>query len=211
MPAATTSSTRERMLDAAQALVLERGFTATTVDAVLDATGASKGSFFHHFPTKTALGRALVQRYADADADTLERFMRAAEERSADPGDQLLDFVRAFEEASDELAHVQPGCLFVSFVYEQRLPDGADVAATIVAAIELWRARILDKLERAAATRPLAAPVDLPSLADQVFATFEGGFVLARATGDPTKLRSQLRHLRTYLTLLLGDRPTTAP
>jgi hypothetical protein len=51
---------------------------------------------------------------------------------------------------------------------------------------------------------PLEVEVDLPSLADQVFTIFEGGFVLARATKDVTALRAQLAHLRQYLELLFG-------
>ena len=52
------------------------------------------------------------------------------------------------------------------------------------------------------AAHPPAAEVDLPSLADQVFAAFEGGFILARALQDPTHLQAQLAHLRHYLALL---------
>lgn len=42
-----------------------------------------------------------------------------------------------------------------------------------------------------------------------VFTTFEGAFILARATDDPTCLRSQLVHLRRHLQLLIGvaERP----
>jgi hypothetical protein len=36
-----------------------------------------------------------------------------------------------------------------------------------------------------------------------VFSTFEGGFILARATNDPVHLRRQLSHMRKYLELLL--------
>jgi hypothetical protein len=47
--------------------------------------------------------------------------------------------------------------------------------------------------------------VDLESLADQVFTTFEGGFILARAMHDPSHLRAQLTHLRHYLELLFDS------
>ena len=53
----TATDTRERILDAAQQLVMERGFSATTVDAILEAAGSSKGAFFHHFASKADLGR----------------------------------------------------------------------------------------------------------------------------------------------------------
>lgn len=199
----TTTDTRQRILEAAHDLVFERGFTGTTVDAILGATGASKGAFFHHFPTKGALGKALIDRYALLDAEVLETHMARAEEQSDDPAEQLIAFVKSFEDDIDAGELTQPGCLFASYVYEQ-IPEEADSDAVILRAIALWRERTLEKLEQAAAIRPLAHPVDLPSLADQVWTVFEGGFVLARATKDQTKLRDQLAQLRVYLTLLFG-------
>lgn len=207
MTATSPPSTRDRLLDVAEELVLRSGFAATTVDAILGATGASKGAFFHHFPSKRALGTALVERYARADAEILETFMTRAEAAYDDPADQLIEFVAAFERAVDETAGSRPGCLFVSFIYEQAIDDQA-THELIVESIELWRSRILDKLESAAEIHPPAVAVDLPSLADQVFTIFEGGFILARATGDPERVGAQLSHLRSYLVLLFGrERP----
>jgi TetR/AcrR family transcriptional repressor of nem operon len=194
--------TRERILAAAQQLVIERGFSATTVDAILDAAGASKGAFFHHFPSKADLGQILVERYARADGELLEHLMGHAEARTDNPAEQLIEFLRAFEAGIEDLSLQQPGCLFVSFIYEQ-FPGQEATRKLILDDILLWRARILDKLTFATEHHPPALPIDLESLADQVFTTLEGGFILARATDDPLKLRDQLRHLRTYLTLLL--------
>ncbi len=195
--------TRERLLDVAQKLVLERGFSATSVDAVIAGAGVTKGAFFHHFASKNALGGALMQRYADADARSLETFLAAAEELSDDPAEQLLAFARMFEIASGDLPAIQSGCLFASYVYEAEL-DGEGTSELIAHSIGLWHARMLELLEAAARTHPPVVDVDLPSLADQVFATFQGGFILARGLGDPTRLRAQLAQLRQYLELLFG-------
>jgi TetR/AcrR family transcriptional repressor of nem operon len=199
-------ATRERILDAAQRLVLERGFAATSVDAVLAEAAVAKGGFFHHFPSKSALGLALVERYAAADERALDDFMAAAEAETDDPAEQLVAFVRHFEQAAAELARDQPGCLFVSFIYERELaaPGIDDVITT---SIRLWHDRLLEKLEAAADAHPPAVAVDLLSLADQVFTTFEGGFILARAMKDPDHLRGQLAHVRHYLALLFQVSP----
>jgi TetR/AcrR family transcriptional regulator, transcriptional repressor for nem operon len=200
------SATRERILDAAQRIVLERGFAATSVDAVLQEAPATKGAFFHHFPSKNDLGRALLERYAAADERMLDDFMAAAEAESDDPAEQLVAFVRHFEQAADELAPAQPGCLFVSFIYESQLA-GAGEDDLIATSIRHWRTRLLEKLEAAAELHPPAIAVELNSLADQVFTTFEGGFILARAMHDPGHLRAQLAHVRHYLELLFGLSP----
>ena len=119
----------------------------------------------------------------------------------------LCPFERDGEDAADgEMALAQPGCLFVSFVYEQ-VPDTDAVRPLIVEAIEHWRSRITDKLTLAREAARLPGDIDLDSLADHVFTTFEGAFILARATDDPTHVRSQLGHLRRYLQLLLDPAP----
>ena len=195
------TATRKRILDAAQDIVLDRGFAATSVDAVLAEASVTKGAFFHHFPSKLELGRALLERYAAADEQLLEEFMAAAEAQADDPAEQVVAFVREFERVAGELPATQPGCLFVSFIYERQLAgEGSD--DIIGTSIRQWRSRLLEKLEAAAAVHPPAADVDLPSLADQVFTTFEGGFILTRAMHDPAHLRAQLAHLRHYVELL---------
>jgi TetR/AcrR family transcriptional regulator, transcriptional repressor for nem operon len=198
-----TTPVRDRILDAAHELVIARGFDATTVDAIIDAAGASKGAFFHHFESKPELGRALVERYAAADRVILDQFISGAEGLTQDPARQLVELVRQFETAADRIALSQPGCLFVSFVYES-VADTDGIRLLIVDAIEHWRTRIADKLERAAAAGKLPPDIDIPSLADHVFTTFEGAFILARATGDPGHVRAQIGHLRRYLELVLN-------
>jgi TetR/AcrR family transcriptional repressor of nem operon len=200
------NATRDRILDAAQRIVLERGFAGTSVDAVLAEASVTKGGFFHHFPTKQALGLALVERYAAVDLQVLDDFMAGAEASADDPAEQLIAFVRRFEEAVVELAAVQPGCLFGSFVYERELaaPGTEEI---IVHSIQTWRDRLLGKLEEAAETHPTAIDVDLPSLANQIFTTFQGGFILARAMHEPDHLRRQLAHVRQYLELLFALAP----
>ena len=194
---------RDRILDAAEELVISNGFHATTVDAVLAAADASKGAFFHHFSSKADLGRALVDRYASADLELLEEYMVAAEGASDDPADQLVDFIRRFEESAHELVGDEPGCLYALFVYE-RVPEAAGLSQIVVDAIRAWRERIVAKLQAIDPRPPNLEGVDLAALADHVFATFEGAYVLARATGEPDHVRSQVAQLRRYLELLLA-------
>jgi TetR/AcrR family transcriptional repressor of nem operon len=195
--------TRERILDGAERLILDRGLAGTSIDEILSETGTSKGAFFHHFPSKNHLARALVERYAANDVAFLEDYMGRAEAASDDPATQVLEFVRLFEEAADEMVAQQPSCLYVSYIYDRQLfEDGTN--DVIVGAVTAWRERLADKLRAAAELHPPAAPVDFAALADHVFATFEGAFVLARATSDPRVMRNQLELVRGYLALLFG-------
>jgi TetR/AcrR family transcriptional repressor of nem operon len=203
------AATRERILDAAQRLVLARGFAATSVDAVISEAATTKGAFFHHFGSKDDLGRALVARYAAEDERALEGLMAAAEADADDPAEQLIAFLRRFEHATGAIFSTQPGCLFVSFIYERHL-SREGTHDLIQGSIRQWRHRLLDKLRAAAAAHPPAVAVDLPSLADQVFTVVEGGFILSRAMDDPDHLRAQLAHLRHYVALLFQVSPDAA-
>lgn len=203
------TATRNRILDSAERLVLERGFGATSVGAVIADSRSSKGAFFHHFASKDDLGRALVARYAAADVAHLEQFMAAAEAESDDPAERVVAFVRLFEEVADEIVAVQPSCLYVSFINERQLdPEGT--AEPIVEAILAWRERILELLRAAADRRPVPAGVDLEALADHVFVTFEGAFILGRSLQDGAHMRRQLRLVRVLLEQVLGTRPAGA-
>jgi len=51
--------TRQRLLDAAQALFVERGFEATTTDMILAAAKSSKGAMYHHFDSKADMLAAI--------------------------------------------------------------------------------------------------------------------------------------------------------
>lgn len=54
----------EEILDATEALILEVGATACSVQELAKRSGASVGSIYHFFPTKEAIFDALRERYA---------------------------------------------------------------------------------------------------------------------------------------------------
>jgi AcrR family transcriptional regulator len=56
--------TRERLLDAAEAVVAEKGFDAASIEEFVHAAGVSRGTFYNYFPTASDLLAALNQRVA---------------------------------------------------------------------------------------------------------------------------------------------------
>lgn len=68
-PQPSEPSTRDRILNALEQLLLESGPLHATLDAVAAAAGVSKGGLLYHFPSKDALIAAMVRRLGDrADA-----------------------------------------------------------------------------------------------------------------------------------------------
>jgi TetR/AcrR family transcriptional regulator, transcriptional repressor for nem operon len=191
-------------MDAAESLVLDHGFGGTTVDAVLERAGVTKGAFFHHFATKAELGLALVERYAERDAAHLDRHCQSAEQASDDPLEQLLHFVRLFE---DEMRRAPvdsvPGCLFAAYCYQKQLFDETTLQVARQAMVR-WRTRLSEMLSAAADANPPVADVDLEAVADMMLVVFEGAFVVARTRGETPLIAEQLAQYKTYLRLLFG-------
>jgi TetR/AcrR family transcriptional repressor of nem operon len=195
--------TRERILDAAERLILDKGLSATSVDEILTASETSKGAFFHHFPSKNHLARALVERYAANDIAFLDEITARAEAISDDPAQQIIAFLRLFEEGAQETVSQQPSCLYVSYIFDKQLfVDGTN--EVIASAFVAWRKRLAEKLGQAAKTHPPRMPIDLDTLADHLSATYEGAFMMGRALSDPGLMRRQLELIRQQVALLFG-------
>ncbi len=130
-------ATRERILSAAQKLVIENGYAATSVDQVIAASASSKGAFFHHFESKRALADALVDRYVASDIAFLDDALAAAREHS-DPAERAIAFLRFFEDMADELMEEQSGCLYTSILTERELVTSG-ASDPITKAVVIWR------------------------------------------------------------------------
>ena len=65
---------RDRLLDAAERVVVESGATHLTLDAVAKSAGVSKGGLLYHFPSKEALLEGMLARhFEDVDAEINRR------------------------------------------------------------------------------------------------------------------------------------------
>ena len=84
-------SSREAILDAAEAVVLASGAVHLTLDAVAECAGVSKGGLLYNFPSKEALLQAMVdrnmRRLGQEHAAALARLPPA-------PGRELTAFVQ---------------------------------------------------------------------------------------------------------------------
>lgn len=194
------SVNRERILDVAEHLVIDNGFAATSLDQVIKAAGTSKGAFFHHFDSKADLARSLTERYVTGDIAQLETALETTVS-VADPAERVMAFIRYFEDGADEMMSAQSSCLYVAVLTEQQLVSNG-TADLINHAITTWRKEIAELLTAAATARDVDLG-DVDALADHVFVTFEGAFLLCRSTGTPEHMRAQLRVLRQLLSGLL--------
>src|SRR5579864_204129 len=92
---------RERLLDAAERVVVESGATHLTLDAVAKSAGVSKGGLLYHFPSKEALLEGMLTRhFENVDAEVTKRL--ANRTRKASRADMLRERVQVLLELHPE-------------------------------------------------------------------------------------------------------------
>ncbi|TGD71786.1 TetR/AcrR family transcriptional regulator [Mangrovimicrobium sediminis] len=192
---------REKILDVAQASILQKGFSATSIEEILEKAHITKGGFFYHFPGKSELARALVERYLRDDMVFFDTLERRARELSDDPLQQMLLFINLLAEAMENLEDVHPGCLVASFTYESQLLD-EDIKALIATGTLQWREKFAGMLARIEESHRANLEVDHDEVADMLSATIEGGIILSRVMADKALLVQQLKQYRNYIKLM---------
>jgi AcrR family transcriptional regulator len=195
------SDTRERLLELAEAAVLEKGFAATSIDELIAAVGITKGGFFYHFRDKGDLAKALMLRYLERDREILDGIFTRADELNEDPLHGFLVALRLFAEMLAELPDAHPGCLAASFCYQDQLFN-REIRDLNRSGVLAWRVRFRERLERIAAVYPPRIDVDLDSLADMVAGLVEGAIILSRILKDRNALPKQILLYRDFIRLV---------
>jgi AcrR family transcriptional regulator len=130
----TTAGARERLLDAAEALIYADGIHATGVDAIVRLSGTARKSFYTHFESKDALVAAALER---RDERWMNWFTVGTVQRGRTPRTRLLgmfDVLRewfasddfhgcAFLNASGEIATADDPIRIVAREHKERLLD----------------------------------------------------------------------------------------
>ncbi len=196
----TSSGTRDKLLDAAVALIRRQGFAATSIDQLCAAAEVTKGGFFHHFASKEALGVAAAEHWG---AVTAPLFAAAGYHAAPDALARVLAYLdlreTMIEGASDAFT-----CLAGTLAQEVH-QSHPKIARAAQAAIEGHAATLEADIAEALAAHAVAG-VDARGLALHFQVVLQGGFVLAKAQGDAEVARASVRHLKRYVTLLCkGD------
>ena len=189
---------RARLIEAGRSLVRRKGFAATSVDDLCAAAGVTKGAFFHHFPSKEALGVALID---DWTAMTGALFAAHPYNTLPDPLDRVFGYLDLRREL---LGQPVPefSCVAgttVQEAYETSVPIREAAERSVTSGFEHVR------LHLAAALRAHPVPgVTAEGLAQQFQVATQGGIILAKALNDPAPAREAFDHLERNLRLLFG-------
>ena len=189
---------RERILEVAEKAILAKGFAATSIEEIITAVGITKSGFFYHFPDKSDLAKALLQRYIDHEEVLLGGLFQRADELHEDPLHGFLVGLKMFAEMMSDLPTAHPGCIIASVCYQEQLFN-RDVVELNASALLAWRKRFRERFELIAQIYPPKIPVDFDALADMMSGLVDGGIILSRVLKDKDLLPKQVMLYRDFV------------
>ena len=196
-PKRPIAAARQKLLDAAVSVIRTKGYSATTIDQLCATAGVAKGSFFHHFKDKEALGVAAADYWSDM---TGALFAAAAYHQHADPLDRVLGYID-FRKAVLTGGVAEFSCLVGTMV--QEVYDSYPVIrAACEASISGHTAKVEADIAEAIKHHRIGAKWTARSLALYTQAVLQGAFILAKATGDAAVAADSVDHLRRYVELV---------
>jgi TetR/AcrR family transcriptional repressor of nem operon len=185
-----TTDTASQILDVAEQLVQVRGFNAFSYADVAGELGLTNAALHYHFPTKSALGEALIAHYAIRFIGALDEI----DESDADP-------VRKLDAYADLYAGVlrnQRMCLCGMLAAEhETLSAGMQGAvADFFEGNEHWLAEVLKKGRDDGVLSFAGSPLEE---ARSIVSGLEGALLIARSFGDIKRFKSATSHILSAL------------
>lgn len=198
------AQTREHILAAAEKMILQRGYSGTSIEEIIGEAGITKGGFFYHFDGKSDLARHLMLRYLENDGRFFGDLSERARSLTEDPLQQFLLFLKLMAEALADIPGTHPGCLVASFTYEARQFD-EEIRRLNTQGVLSWRELFMDHLANIAEKYPMKIEQPIDELADLLTSVIEGGIIMSKVLEEGDALPNQILQYRSYIRLVFGD------
>jgi TetR/AcrR family transcriptional repressor of nem operon len=193
------SETAEQILDLAERLIQTQGYCAFSYQDIADALGIRKASIHYHFASKTALGKAVVDRY-------VERFGTALAAMAQDQSKSamaMLDFYAEpylqFSKSPDRV------CLCGALAGEMMaLPQ--EIRESVDRFFRSHLVWLTGIFERGLARGEFTLAIPASKMARLVLAALQGALLVKRTTGDASQLKDVVTALKAQLSAGRGKR-----
>ena len=190
------SDTRSRMIETTARLLQHRGYHGASLNEILEASGAPRGSLYFHFPGgKEQLAIEATRAAVDEATQALAAMLAQSKDAAAG--------VRAYAEAAAQLMRESDytfGCPVSPLILDAS-GGVAELAKLCRDAFETWTGMIAAALNAAGLSKARAASLALLSVT-----AIEGALLAARAYRDIKPLMTVGAELEAVLTAALPRR-----
>jgi TetR/AcrR family transcriptional regulator, transcriptional repressor for nem operon len=189
--AKTPNGTAERILDIAERLVQTRGFNSFSYADIAGEMGITTASLHYHFRGKAELGQALVTRYAERFADSLQEIDREI------PGSlaKLDAYARLYAGVLEGERMCMCGVLAAEY---QTLPK--PMRGAVIRFFDDNQHWLAGVLAQGRKDKTLAFTGSPDDVAQSILSTLEGAMLVARPYGSLAKFNSTAHQLLASLT-----------
>ena len=188
---------RRAILDAAAAIFGERGYTAASLNQIIDASGLTKGGFYFHFPSKQALALAVV-------ADQNERWFTGAM-TEANQHERAIDRLFALPKVLARLTAQGQGPGSLRSLIEELARD-PDLRDEVCGSIRVGVQATADQFREAQAEGTIHADLDPDAMAEIAVGGFVGMQALTDQLGDQD-LERRVESLIAFVRAAITARP----
>jgi TetR/AcrR family transcriptional regulator, transcriptional repressor for nem operon len=193
------AETRRKLVDATVRLIQRQGFAATTVDQICAEAGLTKGSFFHYFENKEAVGHAAVDGFAAMGTALYDAVRK-------DPCVDPLERIHQHFEIMIEMAR-QPGnpmvCV-IGMLSQEMAGTHPSLRDTCSGHLGAWTDRVATMLTDAKKAHPPRIDFDPESVAWMLNSLWQGSMLIAKTRQSPDMIVSNVQHGRAYVDSLFG-------
>ncbi len=193
-PLAMADLTREKILQAAAAEIHRQGFQAASIAHILASTGLTKGALYHHFPSKQALGLAVVDEVVRTGFE--ERLLNPLREAD-EPLDTLLAYMdRRIRDLSDDAFEL--GCPLNNLVQEMSSVDD-EFKTHLDHILQAWQAVTEQALIKGQSQDRIRQDVDCEAAALFIVSAWEGCWGMAKNRQSARTFRLCMAQLRQFV------------
>lgn len=189
--------TRKQILDAAFQEIRRHGFQSASINDILARTGLTKGALYHHFPTKNALGFAVID---EVIRDFIHVTWMVPIKNADDPVACLkAQNHRMLEQVSEE--QLLYGCPLNNLAQEMSAVDES-FRERLKDLFDYWIEGIAETLRQGQARGLVRADADAMAAATFIVAATEGCIGLVKSARDLKPMQACVANLDCYLDAL---------
>jgi TetR/AcrR family transcriptional repressor of nem operon len=186
------SDTAEQILDLAETLIQTRGYSAFSYQDISDALGIRKASIHYHFPSKTDLGIAVVDRY-------VARFAAGLAAIAADTASSAMAMLDHYAAPYLEFAATSDKVCLCGALAGEMMALPPELRARVDGFFQSHQAWLAGILERGAERGEFRLAAPPAKTARLVLGALQGALLVKRTTGDASQLRDVVAALKSQL------------